>query len=185
MIMTRKQEQENKRSRSDEAADKARHRFRMRHDWHNLIDDLIEEGREQGVFDNLPGKGKPLNLKRNLYAPESELAHDLLRKNDLKPAWIAIRSTLLAQIEMLRSEIQRKWTRYDGEYRVVQGATQQQALIIGWDDTCLVWEAEIVELNKQIESFNLKRLSDNLELFKLNLAEELAKIGARRYLRQL
>lgn len=86
----------------------AHHRYRMEHDRQNLIDDLIEEGREQGVFDNLPGKGKPLNLKRNLFAPEKELAHGLLKQNDLKPAWIMARSDLKAQIDSLRADIKRK-----------------------------------------------------------------------------
>ena len=69
---------------TDPQADKSsEHRWRMRSDWDNLIDELIEEGRRQGAFDNLPGAGKPLNLRRNRYAPETELAHDLLRQNDL------------------------------------------------------------------------------------------------------
>lgn len=55
----------------------------MGRDRKSLIDDLIEEAREQGMFDDLPGKGKPLNLKRNPYAAERELAHDLLKNNDL------------------------------------------------------------------------------------------------------
>lgn len=86
----------------------ARYHYRMEYDWQNLVDDLIEEGREQGVFDNLPGKGKPLNLKRNRFAPEKELAHGLLKQNDLKPAWIMARSDLVAQIDSLRADIKRK-----------------------------------------------------------------------------
>lgn len=164
---------------------KARHRYRMQHDWHNLIEDLIEEGYEQGVFDNLPGKGKPLILKRNLYAPEKELAHGLLKHNDLKPAWIMARADLTAQINSLRTEIKRKWTLYEREYRLGQGEAQRSALVIGWDDACLKWDESIRELNRQIESFNLKRPSDNLEILKLNLEEELKRANARRYLRKL
>lgn len=65
---------DDKKSPDNSPEARARHRYRMEHDWQNLIDDLIEEGREQGVFDNLPGKGKPLKLKRNLFAPEKELS---------------------------------------------------------------------------------------------------------------
>lgn len=164
---------------------KARHRFRMENDWQNLIDDLIEEGREQGVFDNLPGKGKPLNLKRNRFAPEKELAHRLLKQNDLKPAWIMARSDLTAQIDSLRADIKRKWILYEREYRLGQGEGQRNALVIAWDDACLKWTETITELNQQINNFNLKRPSDNLELFKLSLDNELERISARRYLRQL
>ena len=164
---------------------KAKHKYRMAHDWRNLIDDLIEEGREQGVFDDLPGKGKPLNLKRNLFAPEKELAHGLLKHNDLKPAWIMARADLTGQIDDLRAEIKRKWDLYEREYRLGQGVAQRSALVIGWDDACLKWAESITELNRQINNFNLKRPSDNLELFKLSLEKELERIGARRYLQQL
>ncbi|MEJ2748068.1 MAG: DUF1992 domain-containing protein, partial [Anaerolineae bacterium] len=151
----------------------------------NLIDDLIEEGREQGVFDNLPGKGKPLKLKRNLFAPDKELAYDLLKHNDLKPAWIMARVDLMAQIDALRADIKHKWGLYEREYRLGQGEGQRSALVIAWDDICLSWQAQIREINKRIDSFNLKRPSDGLELFKLNLEKELVRVGARRYLQQL
>jgi hypothetical protein len=164
---------------------KARHRYRMEYDWPNLIDDLIEEGREQGVFDNLPGKGKPLNLKRNLFAPEKELAYGLLKNNDLKPAWIMVRSDLITQIENMRMGIKHKWNLYEREYRLSQGEGQRSALIIAWDEACLKWIADLAELNRQIDDFNLKRPSDHLELFKLNLDKELQRAGARRYLQQM
>lgn len=164
---------------------RARHYYRMEHDWRNLIDDLIEEGREQGVFDNLPGKGKPLNLKRSRFAPEKELAHGLLKQNDLKPAWIMARSDLMAQIDSLRADIKHKWDLYEREYRLGQGEGQRSALVIAWDDACLKWAETIIELNRQINNFNLKRPSDNLELFKLSLDKEMERAGARRYLQQL
>ena len=56
-------------------------------------------------------------------------------------------------------------------------------LTIRWDDNCLKWIAEIDELNKAIEAFNLKRPFDNLEIFKLNLESELKRAGAPRWLR--
>lgn len=165
------------------AKSKAIHKARLRHDRPNLIDDLIEEGREQGAFDNLPGKGKPLNLKRNLFAPELELAHGLLQQNDMKPAWITARRDLLAQIEALRAAIQRQWQRHESAYRQAQSDSQRGPLIISWDDACLRWEKQITALNKEIDVFNFKRPSDNLEIFKLSLTQELERAGARRWLR--
>ncbi len=47
------------------ANEQAHHKKRMRQDWDNLIEDIIQEGVEKGLFDNLKGKGKPLNLSRN------------------------------------------------------------------------------------------------------------------------
>ncbi|MEM7111591.1 MAG: DnaJ family domain-containing protein [Chloroflexota bacterium] len=158
------------------------HRLRMRFDWNNLIEDLIEDGKNQGMFDNLRGKGKPLKLDSNLYAPEKVLANKLLKDNDLTPAWIMNRNRILEQKEQLRAEMQKKWTQHQQAHRFAQGQAQIQALVISWDDACRAWEAEIVKLNKQIDDFNLKRPIDNMELFKLRFEEELKKIDARRYL---
>ena len=43
-------------------------------DWEKWIDQQIREAQERGEFDNLPGKGKPLDLAPNPYAQEQELA---------------------------------------------------------------------------------------------------------------
>jgi DnaJ family protein C protein 28 len=168
---------------AEEQAKQAEHRRRMRSEWHNLIDELIEEGQQQGAFDDLPGKGKPLKLKKNPYAPDLELAHKLLKDNDLTPSWIQERNDLLHQVKTLRAEIQQMWLGHEQAYRLAQGDGQQAALAISWDDTCRKWEAQIGDLNKQISDFNLKRVVDNLEIFKVNLEEELSRVGARRWLR--
>ncbi len=171
---------------ADDSAEKpdelAEHRARMRHDWSNLIEDLIEEGRKQGIFDDLPGKGKPLKLEGNPYSRETELAHNLLKHNDLRPAWITNRNGLLEEIKALRNEIKHVWKRHEREHRYVQAEAQQRALARSWDEACRNWEARIANLNKQIDSFNLKRPSTNLEMFKLTLEKELERAQARRRL---
>lgn len=178
-------DQENERPiKPDERPDElAEHRARMRHDWSNLIEDLIEEGRQQGLFENLPGKGKPLKLDNSPFGQENALAHDLLRKNELKPAWIANRTELMDRIENLRHDIQRTWTRYEQEYRYVQAESLRSALRINWDDACRKWDAQIRDLNKLINNFNLKRPSNNLEIYKLDLERELARVDAPRWLK--
>jgi DnaJ family protein C protein 28 len=165
------------------AETRAQRRARMRQDWSNLIEDLIEEGRQQGAFDDLPGKGKPLKLDKKPFGRETELAHNLLKRNDLTPAWIAHRSQLLEKTRELREEIQRIWQRHERAYRYAQAEGVRGALKISWDDACLALEGQIRDLNKQIQNFNLKRPSENLEIFKLKLEEELARVGAPRWLK--
>lgn len=158
------------------------HRLRMRFDWNNLVEDLIEDGKNQGIFNDLPGKGKPLKIESNLYAPDKVLANKLLKDNDLRPAWIMNRNRILEQKEQLRADIQKTWTQHRQAHRFAQGDAQIQALVISWDDACRAWEAEIKKLNKQIDDFNLKRPVNNLELFKLRFDEELKRVEAPRYL---
>jgi DnaJ homolog subfamily C member 28 len=185
MSDTRKETAEERQAQQQEQERQLEHRLRMRFDWENLIDELIEDGRSQGKFDNLPGQGKPLNLTTNPYAKDSELANNLLKENNVLPPWLAQRGEIQQQTEALRTKISRLWPRYDQEYRFGQDEGIRGALIVAWDDEVRRLEETVVKLNKQIESYNLKRPLANLELFKLRLDEELARAGARRYLRDL
>ena len=48
--------------------------------WESLIDQKIREAMEQGEFDDLPGKGEPVDLSENPFEdPELRLAHRMLR----------------------------------------------------------------------------------------------------------
>jgi len=165
-------------SRSMEQAD---YRARMREDFDNLIEDLIQDGKEKGIFDNLPGKGRPLNLKRNLFEAEKELAHTLLKENDLPPAWIGERNEILQKTAAMRQEIIRKWAWHEATF---EAETENRGrLTISWDDCCQKWLGDIAELNKKITTYNLKRPSERLELYKLNLEDELKRANAPRWLR--
>ena len=75
-------------------------------EWADLVSQRIEEAIRQGHFDNLPGRGKPLELRRDPYVPEDQqMAHTLLRNNNLVPAWIGERKAVLASIERLRAKL--------------------------------------------------------------------------------
>lgn len=163
------------------AESQAERRYRMRHEWSNLIEDLIAEGREKGAFDNLKGKGKPLNLKQNPYAPELDLAHTLLKDNELVPAWIGDRNGLLQQIQDLRDEIRRLWLQHKREFDLIPA--RRDAVAIRWYDACQAWDKVIADLNKHVLTYNLKRPADNLEIYQLELDRELKRLGATRWLR--
>ncbi|MCA9969211.1 MAG: DUF1992 domain-containing protein [Anaerolineales bacterium] len=159
----------------------AERRSRMRLEWQNLIEELIAEAREGGKFDNLPGAGKPLNLQRNLFAPEQDLAHQLLKDNDLAPAWIMERNDLLAAIKTLRTAVAAGWARHRREFDLLPAA--RDATSGRWYDMCRAWDAELAALNKRIVAYNLKRPGEQLELYQLDLDDELRRVGGTRWLR--
>ncbi|MEM7336488.1 MAG: DnaJ family domain-containing protein [Chloroflexota bacterium] len=168
-----------------ELNERIEHQFRMRFDWDNLIEDKIQEGKEKGFFEELKGKGKPLNLNKNPFSKDKELAHGLLKDNKMTPAWIGSRKMIIDNIEALRSRIKKAWSRHEREYRILKDQTHRDSLIISWDDACLQWEKTISELNELINDYNLKRPINNLEIIKLDLNREFKKIGAVRWLRAL
>ncbi|PGO21569.1 enterochelin esterase [Bacillus cereus] len=54
------------------------------------ISSIVKEAEKKGSFDNLPGKGKPLNLDNDLsYNPEKQL-YRTLKNNHVLPRWIEL-----------------------------------------------------------------------------------------------
>lgn len=144
--------------------------------WRDLISQRIEEAMREGKFDNLPGKGKPLDLTPQPYVPaDMQMANSLLKNNGLAPAWIGERNQVLAEIERFRSKVRRAVT----EYRVASAAARtdaaQAALEQRWQRQLLAWEEEIVALNRRIEIQNFKQPALFLEIFKLRLADEIKR----------
>lgn len=158
------------------------HRRRMRFQWNDLMEDLIEDGRRRGLFENLPGKGKPLDLEQNVYEGSNTLANQLMKANDIKPAWLTQRIGVVEKVDELRAEMSRTWERYRHLFNQAQSDSHRQALRLGWDDVCQQWQAKAERLNKEIDTYNLKRPPGQMELFKLRLADELDRIAAPRHL---
>jgi hypothetical protein len=166
-----------------EADRQAEHKIRMRFEFRDLVEDLILDGQERGVFDNLQGKGKPLNLKSNLDEGESALANELMKEHEIVPEWLMRRNTVYVAIEELRHKIGRHWMRHEQAYRMAQDRNRRMALALNWRAMCREFQAEIVEINKLIDDFNLRRPSEGMEIFKVRLDDELKRVGASRELK--
>src|SRR6185369_10276581 len=66
------------------------------------IEQQIREAMERGDFDNLSGKGKPLDLSAYFATPEDlRLAYSLLKSNDFVPEEIE----LLKEMSKLREQV--------------------------------------------------------------------------------
>ena len=53
--------------------------------WSDVVEELLEEARTRGDFDNLEGKGQPLQIDSNPYAGDRALGYSLLKNNNLAP----------------------------------------------------------------------------------------------------
>jgi hypothetical protein len=90
----------------------------------------IREAMEEGVFDQLEGAGKPLDLSENPFEDPSErLANRLLKNNGFTPSWIEEAKELEAEARRLRA----------------QGDASKQDVL-----------DRIAALNRRIVSFNLR-----------------------------
>lgn len=67
-----------------------------------IIEEKIQEAIENGEFDNLEGKGKPLNLDDYFATPEEfRVGHSLLKSNKFVPAEV----DLLKEIGELKEKV--------------------------------------------------------------------------------
>lgn len=147
--------------------------------WRDLISQRIEEAMQQGAFDNLPGKGKPLNAAPDPYvSPDMQMANSLLKNNDLVPAWISDRKTVLDAIERLRARIGRGCAAAREEMERATTPQRREQVLQAWSRQVASWQQEVTELNRRIEVQNLKQPVTFLEILKLQLADELRRAGA-------
>lgn len=71
-------------------------------DWQGVVEQRILDGIERGMFDNLPGMGKPLDLDDDRFVPdEYKMAFRMLRSTGLAPLWIDFNKEIRADLERL------------------------------------------------------------------------------------
>jgi hypothetical protein len=79
---------------------------------HSIAERKIREAQENGEFDNLPGKGKPLQLEDDSQIPEElRLAYKILKNADCLPPELELKKDIVRMEEMLRgvTEVQEKY----------------------------------------------------------------------------
>jgi hypothetical protein len=73
--------------------------------WEDLVERKIQEAQERGAFDNLRGRGQPLNLETNPYARDWELGFKILKDGGFAPTWVEASREMeaaLARVEQAR-----------------------------------------------------------------------------------
>jgi DnaJ family protein C protein 28 len=152
-------------------------------EWTDIVGQRIEQAIREGAFDNLPGRGQPLNFNKNPFVPDhQQMAFKLLENNDLKPAWISERNAVLAEVTQFRSTLASAARRHQREYSHSTDPAVRERLASNWAGQIACWTDEMADLNSRIETLNLQQPVAQLEIFKLRLDVELARAGASRRL---
>jgi DnaJ family protein C protein 28 len=151
-------------------------------DRESWIERKIREAQDRGEFDNLPGKGKPLDLTPNPYARDQEMAFKILKDAGCAPEWIeldkAIRSKLERALTALRR--QRRWR----ETRLSELAdrsdrwttVERERAWASWRTAIGSFEEEVKAINKEIADLNLKVPSPRFQRSKIDAARELERL---------
>jgi hypothetical protein len=73
---------------------------------HRLVEDRIQKAQDEGVFDNLPGKGKPLNLDEGALVPEDlRLTFKVLKNAHCLPIELELRKEIFNLRQLLNAAI--------------------------------------------------------------------------------
>jgi DnaJ family protein C protein 28 len=142
-------------------------------DWESLIDKKIREAMERGEFDDLSGKGEPIDLSENPFEdPDWRLAHRLLRNAGFAPYWIEERKDIDAELALARSHLARVWT-------IRQNALNTQhenSAMARWQQELETFRKKIEELNRRISAWNLKTPAETFHRKRINLEAEIERI---------
>ena len=139
------------------------------------IEELMRKAMEEGKFDDLPGKGRPLHLdETNPHAdPEWELAYKMLKDAGFSLPWIETRHEIENDIDHARQELQFAWNCY----QAAQTEQKPANLSIGeWDRALEAFEKKLEAINKRIRDYNLQVPKAHFQRPILNYDQEAKKI---------
>ncbi len=73
---------------------------------HRLVEDRIRKAQDEGVFDNLPDKGKPLNLEDDRSVPEDlRMTFKVLKNAHCLPFEMELRKEIFSLHQLLTAAI--------------------------------------------------------------------------------
>jgi hypothetical protein len=132
-------------------------------EWEDAIEKQIREAMERGEFDNLKGKGKPLDLERNPFTPEDwQLAYKIMQDNNVAPEWIEQGKSIRDELQALTAwfEKQAQWQRDRARkaksLAIEKIIAEREHLAIARAKTCAQFRDRAELLNKAIDLFNLQ-----------------------------
>jgi uncharacterized protein YukE len=107
-----------------------------------------------GKFDNLPGKGKPLDLHETEAERRGEWASQhILENSGFKPAWASERREILEKADKIRAALARSW---EARAASLAGGEGYAAVALRWDRAVDRFREAVEKLNKEIRLYNLK-----------------------------
>ena len=121
-------------------------------EWQIIAERKIREAMAEGAFDNLSGKGRPLDLEENPYEdPSLRMAHRLLRNNGFAPLWVEEAKDLEREIREAAKEL------------AARGSVER-------------FREQAAAINRRIQAHNLKTPSAGFHMRPMDAEAEIRKV---------
>jgi len=143
-------------------------------------DEAIRQAIEAGKFDNLPGKGKPIQWERintirenPLADPEWQLAYTMLRSSGYTLPWIEVRQEIETDLGAARAALGRSW------------AWRQDALAAGqalaaiepeWQRAVALYRQRAEALNRRIQAYNIQAPLAQFQKTLINIEQDIEAV---------
>jgi DnaJ family protein C protein 28 len=138
------------------------------------IEEIIRRAMEEGEFDDLPGKGKPLQLDNNPHQdPEWRAAHNILKSSGFSLPWIEALREIEDQLQEARTALSRSWRWYLAE---LAGENEPGQIANEWNRSVKSFHEQISAINEEIRSYNLQVPNERFQLQPLNVEQEIELI---------
>ena len=138
------------------------------------IEEIISRAMQDGVFDDLPGKGKPLNLDQFPHQdPDWRVAHHLLKSNGFSLPWIERLGEINKNLSAARQYLETAWIQQ-------QAARSSPEMNHGnqmeWSAAIDQFKIRLKAINDQIHAYNLEVPHLQFQIPLVNIDQELARI---------
>jgi DnaJ family protein C protein 28 len=143
--------------------------------WESLVDKKIREAMEQGEFDDLQGKGEPIDLSENPYEdPDLRSAHRTLRNAGFAPSWIEERKDIDSEFEIAKTELHRVRTVLEN----ARGTEHERGAQARWENALGAFRRQASDLNRRITAWNLKVPAQAFHRKLIDVGREIEKVQA-------
>jgi len=139
------------------------------------IEEIIRRAIEEGEFDDLPGKGKPLQLDLNPHEDADwRAAYQILKSGGFTLPWIESLHQIETSLKQSRHKLRRvwNWSRADHNNKLDSRFIENE-----WTCAVSIFRGEIAVINKQIRAYNLEVPNDRFQMQLINFEREIKQIS--------
>jgi hypothetical protein len=144
----------------------AARKLMIRHQYESLIDQIMNKAQADGLMDNLPGQGQPLQLDDDALVPdEYRLGNRMLKSSGFAPPWIEAQR----EIEQERAKLD-SWLK-DAKRRLPHLEPAARTALK------VAYRRKLDDLQRMITHYNLQAPAGAPHLAGLRMADELAELA--------
>jgi DnaJ family protein C protein 28 len=140
-------------------------------------EEIIKRAIREGKFDDLPGKGQPLQIDQYPYAdPDWRIAHHILKSADFSLPWIERLRDIHTSLQQARESLERTWKRQPS---LNDDQSPGEISAGDWPSAFELFREQVSAINTQIRSYNLEVPHPSFQISLVDVEQELARLRSK------